>query len=445
MTGLPDLLCDAWRALPPGVQDAAIALALLAPALLPGALALRGQAPWPLARALLLRFRWTNLLFVALMAVSVGLGGALLSQERALRQGAARAVAKFDVVVAAPGDEVRALLTTVYLQPAPAPALVGGAVLKALQDDPRIDLAAPIAFGDSFDGAPVVGTVTRFVERLSGPLAEGRAWAAHGEAVIGARVPLALGQEIEPAHGEGDAADDHAHEGHAFAVVGRMAPTGGPWDRAILVPVEAIWEIHGLAPGHRPEEAGRLGPPFDPAYFPGVPAFAVNGRTLADAYAIRARHDRDGAMAFFPGATLARLNSALGDAREAMSLMALVTQALAAAGVLAGLVALARLFARRFALLRALGAPRRFVLGVVWTYAASLVGVGCALGLGVGWATAGAISALVAARTDLVVAAAPGWPEIQLAAAVFSASAILALAPALAAYRRPPLEDLRAG
>ncbi|SFI23124.1 ABC transporter permease [Albimonas pacifica] len=436
---------DLWRALSDPAQDLALTLALLLPAVVLAALALRGQAPWPLARALLLRFRWTNLLFVGLMALSVGLGGALLSQERALRQAAARAADPFDVIVAAPGDEVRVLLATVYLQPAAALPLLGADALRAIQADPRVSLAAPVAFGDSHDGAPVVGTTTAFLDRLAGPPTEGRPWRSASEALAGAHAAVTLGETIVPAHGHGDAAEPEAHTGAGLTVVGRLPETGGPWDRAILVPIETLWALHGLASGHAPQEGERLGPPFDPDYFPGAPAFVLSGERLADAYAIRARHDREGAMAFFPGATLARLHAVLGDVREAMSLMAVLTQALAAAGVLAGLVALARLFARRFALLRAMGAPRRFVLGVVWLYAACLLGAGCLAGLALGWASAGLVSAAVSARMDMAIRASLGWPEIQLAACAFSAASVLALAPALAAYRRAPVEDLRAG
>ena len=442
---MPEALETLWRALPNLAQDLAVTLALLAPALLLALVALRGQAPWPLARALLIRFRWTNLLFVALMALSVGLGAALLSQERGLRQAAARAADPFDVIVAAPGDEIRVLLSTVYLQPATALPLLGPEALRAIQADPRVSLAAPVAFGDSFEGAPVVGATAAFLDRLAGPPAEGRPWTTTSEALAGARAPVTLGQTLAPAHGHGDAAEPDAHSGAGLTVVGRLPATGGPWDRAILVPIETLWELHGLAPGHAPQEAGRLGPPFDPAYFPGAPAFVLSGERLADAYAIRARHDGEGRMAFFPGATLARLHAVLGDVREAMSLMAGLTQALAAAGVLAGLVALARLFARRFALLRAMGAPGRFVLGVVWLYAACLLGAGCLAGLALGWASAGLVSAAVSARIDMAVSASLGWPEVQLAAAAFSAASVLALAPALAAYRRAPVEDLRAG
>ncbi|MEC9434777.1 MAG: ABC transporter permease [Pseudomonadota bacterium] len=438
-----DAFRDAWLDASPAAQDALRLAALLAPAALTGALVLRGQAPWALVRALLLRFRWTNLLFALLMALSVGLGAALIAQERAIREGSARAAAPFDILVAAPGDEIGMMLAAVYLQPASAP-LLGGEVLDRLQRDERLTLRAPLAFGDSHDGAPVIGTTADFLPRLAGPLAEGRVWETAHEAVVGARSPLRLGDAVAPAHGAGPAADAHAHEGAALTVVGRLAPTGGPWDRAVIAPVEFVWEVHGLANGHAPGD-DRLGPPFDPAFFPGAPAFVISSETLAGLYGARARHSDAASMAFFPGATLARLHLLLGDLREAMSLMALAAQALSAAGVLGGLVALTRLFARRFALLRALGAPRRFVLAVVWAYAATLMGAGAALGLAVGAVGAEALATLVSARTDLALSAGIGWAEAHLAAAVFSLTTLLALAPALAAYRRAPVADLRGG
>src|SRR5690606_25237691 len=135
-----------------------------------------------------------------------------------------------------------------------------------------VALAAPIAFGDSFDGAPVVGTTGEFVTHLTGTLAEGRLFAGIDEAVIGARVDLNLGDSLTPAHGVGDAAEHDAHAGFSYTVVGVMQPTGTPWDRAVLVPLEGVWAVHGLATGHAPERADQIGPPFDAAYFPGTPA-----------------------------------------------------------------------------------------------------------------------------------------------------------------------------
>lgn len=438
-----DALDELWFALPVWGQDLAVLVAWLAPAAIAGALILRGHRAMPLVAALLWRFRWSNLLFCGLIAVSVGLGVALVAQERALRQGTAKAADKFDVILAAPGDQIRMLLAAVYLQPTDAP-LLRGDLLARLQDDPQIDLVAPIAFGDSHDGAPVVGSTAQFVEHLSGPLAEGRMFAREDEAVAGALASVEVGQGFTPVHGHGPAAGGEAHDGVTMRVVGRMAPTGSPWDLAIVVPVESVWSVHGLANGHAPAAGDRLGPPFDPEYFPGTPAFLVRADEIWKNYAIQARYDDEGVMAFFPGAVLARLLGLLGDMREMMSVMAVATQALVAAGVLAGLVALTRLFSRRFALLRALGAPRRFVFAVVWSYAAALIGAGCALGLVFGWGAAQVVSRIVTARTDVAVAPALGFAEAHLVAAFFSLATLLALLPAFGAYRRGVAEDLRA-
>ncbi len=435
-------MAEAWASLPVAAQDALLTLLLLLPGLLAGLLALRGFAPWPLVRALLRRFRGPNAVFVLLIAVSVGVGVGLTAQERALREGSARAAAPFDVIVGAPGSEVTLTLAAVYLQPSDVP-LVTGAQFAEVAADPDVAMAAPIAFGDSHDGAPVVGTTAEFVERLAGPLAEGRAFAAHGEAVAGAFAAVAVSESFAPAHGHGEAADAHAHGGFTYRVVGRMAPTGSPWDRALLVPVEAVWEVHGLATGHAPERGEALGPPFDAAYFPGTPAILVEPHELWQAYAIKTRYTRPDLMATFPGTVLAQLHGLLRDVREAMSLLALVTQGLVAVAVLAGLALLVRLFARGLALLRALGAPRRFVLAVVWGYAAALLAAGGLLGLALGWAAAQALSRVVTARTDVLVTARVGWTEAQLAAGFVSLALILALLPALLASRRPLLPDLR--
>ena len=254
---------------------------------------------------------------------------------------------------------------------------------------------------------------------------------------------LALGDTFEPAHGVGHAAEEHAHEGHVLTVVGRMAPTGSPWDKAILVPIESVWEVHGLANGHSLADEEQIGPPFDPASFPGTPAILVRADELWANYALKSEFTRNDAMAFFPGTVLAQLHSLLGDVRQVMSVMAIVTQILVTAGVLAGLLVLSRLFARRLALLRALGAPRRFVFAIVWCYAAALIGAGAILGIALGFVATDVISRIVTERTDILVEARLGWPELHLVAAFISLTVILSLLPAFAALRRQVVGDLR--
>ncbi|MFT7026226.1 MAG: putative ABC transport system permease protein [Paracoccaceae bacterium] len=434
-------MTDLWLALPADVQDALWLAALLCAAPALGLWLTRGYRTRPLTRALLRRHLGANAMFVALIAVSVGLGVALSAQERALRVASARAADGFDLVIAAPGGEIAALMATVYLQPSDIP-LLSGETFAAVAADPLIALAAPIAFGDSHDGAPIVGTVAEFVLQLAGPLAEGRLFAAHGEAVIGARSPLALGDRIAPEHGAapeiaatralGETPD--AHDDAELTVVGRMAPTGSPWDRAILIPIETVFELHGLASGHAPGDT-HIGAPFDAASFPGTPAIVVRPHRLADAYQLRARYGSAQTMAFFPATTLAGLHAILGDVRQILSVMALTAEALVAAAVLSALVIVIRLFAEGLELLRAIGAPRRYLFAVVWSYCTALLTLGAGLGLMAGLAATAGLSQVLSRMTDLMIVASVSWPEAHLVAAFVLLGGVFALIPAWTATR----------
>jgi putative ABC transport system permease protein len=424
------------------MQDLMTAALLLLPGLATGLIVLRGYAPGHLVRAMLRRFSVSNVVFVCLLAVSVAIGVGLTAQERGLRQGSARAAAAFDLIVAAPGSEITVMLAAVYLQPSDVPLLTGDQY-AAISADPDVALAAPIAFGDSYQGAPVVGTTADFVTHLAGDLAEGQIFTTSTEAVAGAFASVPVGESFTPAHGHGDAAEDAAHAGASYTVTGRMAPTGSPWDRAILVPIEGVWEVHGLANGHALAAGDQIGPPFDAAFFPGTPAVLVRADALWGNYALQSRYTRPDMMAFFPGTVLAQMHSLMRDVREAMSLLAVVTQVLVTVSILAGLVILTRIFARGLALLRAIGAGRRFVFAVVWSYSATLIAAGSLLGLGLGWLAAMGFSRVITARTDVLVTATVTWTEVQLVAGFVSLTLILALLPALAATRRQLLTDLR--
>ncbi len=435
-------MIDLWDNLPALMQDILFTLLLLLPTAVIGAVTIAGYAPWPLVRAILWRFRWANVMFVLLIAVSVGMGIGLLAQERGLRRGTAQAAEKFDLILAAPGSEITMLMASVYLQPTDVP-LLSGEIFNEAASNEHVSIAAPLAFGDSYQGAPIVGTTADFAHHLSDGQITGRRWQHSLEAIAGAAVPLEIGAHFTPAHGVGDAAEHGAHEG-ALTIVGRMARTGTPWDRSILVPVESVWDTHGLANGHAPERANQLGPPFDADYFPGTPAIIVRAEELWANYALRSEFTRDDVMAFFPGAVLAQLYAVMGDVRQAMSLMSLVTQTLVAASVLLGLFILTRLFQRQMAVLRAVGAPVRFVFSVVWSYAALLLISGAVAGFGVGMIATAMLSRLMTERTDILITAPLGWPEIHLVAGFISVTVFLSLVPAIVALSQNIVRGLRA-
>lgn len=427
--------------------------------------------PFPMVLADLRALRWTAPAIVLLVALAIAVGVAIGAQERALRQGSASAASDFDLIIGAPGSQTQLLMSAVYLQPDALP-LVEGRVLQALAEDERVAHFAPIAFGDISRGYPIVGTTAAFASRWGKVQAsEGRLFEAEGEAVIGADVRYRLGDHIVPSHGmagdhrpgeEGEAETEHRHEGHVYEVVGRLPRFGSPWDRAILVPVENVWEVHGLGTGHatateKPEKpfwhqgsgiaaehaAERIGPPFDAKRVPGVPAIAVKPKSVAGAYALRSQYRQGGTMAFFPAEVLISLYGALGDMRDVLVVAAALNAVLILASVLLLLLAVAGLRRRRYAVLRALGAPRAYVLLVVWLGMALLVALGCLIGLGLGAGLTQSLSGLVAQRTGLALSPAIGWGEIGPALALGLIGSLFALLPAILAFRSPVVDGLK--
>jgi putative ABC transport system permease protein len=440
-------MIGSWDELTVAQQDVTMLIALICPGLLVGFDVLRGVRPYPLVKAMLWRFRWANILFTLLIAISVGIGVGLLAQERGLRRGSAAAAEKFDLIVAAPGSEITMLMAAVYLQPSDVP-LLSAKAYNHVASHQHVSIAAPLGFGDSYNGTPIIGTIPQFVIHLSDGLLVGENFRNHSSAIIGARVQLNIGDQFVPAHGMAAISEDNGH-GHEtqLTVVGRMPVTGTPWDRSILVPIETIWEIHGLPNGHadrKEEQPEPIGPPFDLEFFPGTPAIIVHADELWANYALRSEFSSDPEMmAFFPGTVLTRLYGIMGDIRQTMSLMSLTTQVLVAISVLAGLLILIRLFQRQLALLRALGAPKRFIFAVVWTYATILLTVGSGMGLLMGQAATLVLSKILTAKTDIAIEAPLSWPELHFIAGFISSASVLALAPAVLILRKRIVSGLR--
>jgi putative ABC transport system permease protein len=399
--------------------------------------------PLLVVRATIARHLGSYLLFIVLVAVATAIGVGITAQEAALRSGSARAADKFDLVVAAPGGQTDVALAAIYLRPGTVPLLEPAIVAKALAE-PHAKISAPLGFGDNIRGAPIVGTVATFIDHLSGGLQQGRLFAAESEAVVGAATDLTIGESFRAEHGmHHDDADDGDHHEHpsTLTVVGRMKPTGTPWDNSVIVPIELVWRVHGLPTGHA-EADNRIGPPFDPARTPGVPAIVIKPNTINAAYGLRNAYRTPLSMAFFPAEALVRLYDVLADMRTLMSALALATQGLVVIAMLAGIVAILTLHRRQYAVLRALGAPRLYIFLCVWTQIAFVAIAGAIIGLLLGAGAALIVSHMITRATGIVLTAQIGWDELWLMGGMILFGLAVATVPAFIAYRRPVIETL---
>ncbi|NEJ69944.1 FtsX-like permease family protein [Rhizobium phaseoli] len=414
-----------------------------------------------------LRRLWAgSLVVVLLVALATALGVCVVLQERALRLGSARAADKFDLVIGAGGSETQLVLSSVFLQPSPLP-LMPGDVLARLAADPRVDWAAPIGFGDSFSGYPIVGTTVTLADKLSGGFAEGKVFAREGEAVIGSAVKLSLGAEIKPMHGSAEEGGE-THTELVYHIAGRLRPTGTAWDRAILVPIQAVWHIHGLGAGEH-ESAGSAGHghehagadhdqhehhgEIDPdavldekwaADAPGLPAILVKPKTIADAYKLRQDYRSGNTVAVFPGEVLTNLYATLGDAKQILVAVAAGAQALVAASLVLVTVIHIGQRRRQIGALRAFGAPRGAIFGIVWLEFFFLVAFGIGLGFVFGYAAALTLSAMVSQTSGITMPVGFVRDDAGLAAVLLAFATLLAALPAVLAYRQSPAQALRA-
>lgn len=381
-----------------------------------------------------------------LLTLAVALAVAASETRSMLRTASAAAAERFDLLVGAKASPTALLFGTVYLRDEALP-IVPAETLRLFQNQKDVRWAAPVAFGDRAGEAPLVGTtrtLVTFGDTL--PLSEGRVFSSRFEAVAGASSGFKVGDEVRPVHGRVEGAG-HEHDTH-FEVVGVAPPTGTPWDRAVLIPIEAVWAVHEHAkPGeeHAHEEPFESWMTGDLSKLPGFSAVVVKPATIAGAYKLRqtanAAHVTDARglpvnlMGVFTGEVLVTLYAVLGNASVALDVLtaAAVLIALAAAVITGGV--LGRLRLPVFLQLRTMGAPRRYVALVVWLLIVTVAASGALAGLVLG--TAGAFGAGLALTHETGIAMSPALAgaEAKIILTTLAAGALFALLPAVAAGR----------
>lgn len=411
-----------------------------------------------------LKRHWLGALaLVLLVALATALSVAVTLQERALRLGSARAADHFDLVIGAAASETQLVLSSVFLQTSLLP-LMEGHVLEKLSHDPRVAWAAPVGFGDSYKNYPIIGTTSKLVETLSPQLASGRMFTAHHEAIVGAHVDVNAETAIVPLHGNAGEGGHH-HNEITYKMVGRMAPTGGAWDNAILVPIEAVWAVHGMKHDHADEHEHEhehehdahaehehdhadahneqpLLTSFEQGAA-GVPAIIVKPKTIADAYKLRQEYRGNGTTAVFPAEVLTNLYAMLGNAKSILMFVALGTQILIGCALV--FVVLLHIGERRrqIGALRALGASRGKIFTLVWSEIAILLSAGILSGWLIGYMASKILSRIVTQSSGFAMPVAFEVQDIHNMIAMLIIASVIGLLPACLAYRQSPVSALR--
>lgn len=379
------------------------------------------------------------LLTILIVALGAGLVVAIIALAGGMQRGLAGAGGPFELVVGPKGSATQLIVSSVLLQDVP----LGNIPLQKydqIAHDPRVRDAVPLALGDNVAGLRLVGTTPALfqVRERSGNrpfyrMAQGRPFAADFEAVLGSaaasHLGLTIGDTFVSSHGVLQTFEATEHTAVPYTVVGILAPSDSPADLGVYASMQSIWAAHGLHDDH-----GSVTGAVDPDL--SVTAVLVRATDISAAYQLYQELNAGTEIqAALPGAVLTQLLDLLGQGQRVLTLVASVS--LAMAGLSVGLTLSSAVLARQreIAVLRALGASRRTVLGVALLESLLLGSVGLLAGGVLGYAAAAAIAAGLRWQSAVAVTLAPEPALLGVALLLLTIGLLAGLAPALRAYR----------
>ena len=380
-------------------------------------------------------------------ALGVGLVMATYNLSAQSRAAFAGGPVGFDAVLGARGSQLQLVLNTVFHLET-SPGNLPWSMYESIKAQPGVELAVPYVVGDNYRGFRIVGTTEQIFSdfeyqagRRFQPEPGGRVFdPTRREAVIGASVAalsgLKLGDHFSPYHGV-RFDEDQAHS-EQYLVVGVLEPTGSPSDRVIWIPLEGLFRMGGhYLRGSGEEYVAQAGVAV-PDEHKEVSAVMLKLKSPQVGFMLAQTINRQGdkaTLAFPIASVMAELFTKLGWMSRVLELVATLVVVVAVLSILASLYNTMNERRQEFAILRALGARRATVFGVIVLESSAIAALGSLVGFLVYAAILYSAAAVVRRQTGVVLDV-RGWhPSLfYMPLGMVFAGAIAGLLPAFKAY-----------
>ncbi|GGB71377.1 hypothetical protein GCM10007424_09250 [Flavobacterium suaedae] len=192
-----------------------------------------------------------TLLSIILLTASVAIITLLILLQEQFEKKFESNVEGIDLVLGAQGSPLQLILSSVYQVDAPT-GNINYAEAKQWMDNPFVETAIPLAFGDNYKGYRIVGTTKDYLDKYDAQLKEGKVFKQNFEVVVGSTVAkkmqLKLGDKFYGSHG--DSEEGEVHKDHAYIVTGIADETGKVIDNLILCNIPSVWAMHDHSHGH---------------------------------------------------------------------------------------------------------------------------------------------------------------------------------------------------
>jgi putative ABC transport system permease protein len=384
-----------------------------------------------------LKYLRGRLVASTLTAVSIALGVSLVVASvllaRGIKEGFIAGATDYNLVVGAKGSPTQLVLSVVFRMDLATPN-IEYTTYQDLQQDPRVEMAVPVGIGDAYQGFRYVATNGGYFatfpwRRKTFSLSSGRFFAddppndATYEAVLGAEAADSMGLRIGDRFYEGEEMAEYP-----LTVVGILRPTHSADDRAIFFSLSSYWGMN--------EVARKM------AIKP-LTAVLVRPKRMSDLPSLhRELNVAAQTQAVLPSGVLLTIFNMMAVAEDVLTMILTIVGVIVLLYVFVSMYSATLERRREIATMRALGARRTTILGIVLVESCALAAAGGVGGILGGHGVAYLAGSLLA-RSGLV--ANPflfNVLEPAVLGSIILLGTLAGLLPAILAYRTEVAENL---
>lgn len=400
----------------------------------------------------------TSILTVLSIALSVALLVGVENVRVGMRESFSGTISGTDLIVGARGGTTQLLLYSVFGLGSPTQN-VSYATYERWDQHPAVAWTIPYSLGDSHRGFRVIGTTDAFFEHFryrqgtSLELADGERLGGTFDVVLGSEVAASqgysVGDDIVLAHGLGSTTFIE-HDNLPFTVVGVLARTNTPVDRAVYTSLEGIEALHVDWQMGAPPMPGMETPAEEVLQMDLTPtqitSFLLGANSRVETLRLQREinTDQEEAMtAIIPGVTLAEMWRTVGYAEQGLVVVTVFVLLVGLMGMLVSLYTSLEARRREMAIFRAVGAGPGRILSLLVFESGLLAFLGAALGVGLVYLLVILAQGPVEARFGLFIPLRSlGTVEMIYLVGVVVAGFLIGLIPAWKAYRNTLADGL---
>src|SRR5574343_278872 len=166
------------------------------------------------------KLAWKNIWFnplntilsVILLTSSVAIITTLILVEKQFEEKFTSNIKDVDLVLGAQGSPLQLILSSVYQVDSPT-GNINYDSAKVWMNNPYVEKAIPLAFGDNYRGYKILGTSHDYLVKYKAKLAEGKLFEKNFEVVVGSEIAqklnLKIGDEFYGSHGDAEEGEEH--------------------------------------------------------------------------------------------------------------------------------------------------------------------------------------------------------------------------------------------